>query len=144
MHIPRDMRDPPVLDRAKLLRAFGVNMDVLCRLADLFIHDCPRRLEAMRTALAHHDAVGLEHVAHTFMGSAGYFAGDRAYAAAVALEALARSGDLTRAEPACAALEREIARLTRALAKLRHGGSDPRGTAAGQHGSGRASGPVDG
>ena len=129
------------MDRAKLLRAFGGNVDVLLRFADLFVDDCPRRLEEMRTALARRDAAGLEHVAHAFVGSAGYFAGERAYMAALALEALARSGDLVRAALACTVLESEVVRLTRALRKLRRAACDAGRAQAGQRGdahSGRA------
>jgi two-component system, sensor histidine kinase and response regulator len=107
-----------VFDFTKMLRSFGGDRGTLQKLARLFLEDSPRQLEAMREALARRDTSALEHVAHRFKGTAGYFAADSIFAAAARLEAIARSLDLDGADAACAELEREILQLTRALSVL--------------------------
>lgn len=105
-------------DFTELLRSLGGDTRTLQRLARLFLEDSPRQLEAMHQALTHGDTHALEHVAHRFKGTAGYFAADRTFAAAARLETIARSRDLDGADAACAELEREILQLTQALSGL--------------------------
>lgn len=126
-HGPCDMastmqeRDPcrdstTILGWRKLLRSLGGDRRALWKLAQMFLEESPRQLEDMRDALARGDTCALEQVAHRLKGTAGYFAADGTLAAAARLEIIARSRDLDGADEACAKLEREIVRLTRALA----------------------------
>ena len=57
--------------------------------------------------------------AHSLKGSVGSFGAQGAFDAALRLEVMGRGGDFTHAAEACVALEKEVARLERALAALR-------------------------
>ena len=81
----------------------------------------PRPSRRMRRAIAAGDARALEYEAHAFRGSVGVLFARPALEAVTALERIGRDGDLTHAEQACAALERELSRLGPALASLTAG-----------------------
>ena len=55
--------------------------------------------------------------AHTIKGSAGLFSQGAAYESAKRLEHLAKSGDLTKVDAACADVEADVSQL---MAELRH------------------------
>ena len=110
----------PVIDEAELLGRFEGDTELVREVAQLFLDDCPHRLEALRAALASGDAAALQRAAHSLKGSVSNFAAPAAAEAARRLEVLARDGQLTYAAAACAALEREIARLVPALIRLTH------------------------
>lgn len=114
-----------VFNRSRLVRSVNGDTETLQRLAKLFLEDSPRQLNAMRDALTRGDSCMLEHVAHRLKGTAGYFAADRAFAAAAHVETIARSGDLDCADEACAKLVREILRLARAFAEFDAPGPPP-------------------
>ena len=107
-----------IIDRAALLDRFEGDLTLVGEVAGLFLEDCPGRLDAVREALAAGDAEALESAAHSLKGSVSNFAGSAAVEAALRLETMGRDGDLTDAPAACAALEREIARLLPELIHL--------------------------
>ena len=107
-----------IIDRTVLLERFEGDLLLLQEIAELFLEDCPRRMHAVREALAAGDAAALHAAAHSLKGSVGNFGGGDAVAAARRLEMMGRDGDLTEAPAACAALEEAIARLVPALTRL--------------------------
>lgn len=107
-----------VFDRDLALRNVGGDRDTMLAVVQIFVDDCPRRLGAMRAALARGEADGIERSAHSIKGSASYLAASCTLVAAARLEALASTGDLTNASHACAALEHEVVRLIDALAAV--------------------------
>ncbi len=113
-----DLAGTEVIDRAAVLDRFEGDLELLHEVAALFLEDCPRRLDAVRAALAHRDCAALECAAHSIKGSVGNFAAAAAFEVALSLERMARDGDLRHAPEACAELEREIARLAPVLADL--------------------------
>jgi HPt (histidine-containing phosphotransfer) domain-containing protein len=113
-----DSHPSGVLDRDAILERVGGDVEFLQELAGIFVEDCPKLLEGIRSAISSGDARGLEHAAHTLKGSVSNFGAERARAAACRLEMLGRTGDLTPAPEACSALEREIGRFTDALNAL--------------------------
>jgi HPt (histidine-containing phosphotransfer) domain-containing protein len=122
-----------VFDFTTFLRSIDGNVRVFRELAELLMADCPRRLACVRDALERQDGEALESAAHMLKGSAGYFCAPSAYAAAVAVEAVAQARDFIRARAACARLEHEVDRLMRALAgQLRNGCSPSHGLLPGE------------
>ena len=111
-----DVTQGPVIDEDALLERFEGDKDLLREVAGLFFEDYPRRLADIRDALAHGDSRALERAAQSIKGSVGTFGAPASVEAALRLEMIGRSGDLTGAEDACAALERQIVRLRGALA----------------------------
>ena len=109
---------PPleVLDRATALHRVGGDAALLKELAGLFLGTYPPQLAELHAAVAHGDGPVVQRLAHTLKGSVGAFGARAAFETAQRLETLARTGDLAGAEPACAALEEELARLRPALA----------------------------
>ena len=108
-----------VFDRhAALARVHG-DSEMLQDIVGLFFAETPALLCALREAITRGDGQALTRVAHSLQGTVSSFGAPAARAAALRLEALGRGGDVTHAEPACAALEREIARLAHALAAFR-------------------------
>ncbi len=113
------MSDPTptaVIDEAALLERFEGDRDLLREIVQLFFDDCPRRLADIHNALAGGNREALERAAHSIKGSVGNFAAPAAMEAALRLEMIGRSGDLSGAADACARLEQEIDQLKSALA----------------------------
>lgn len=107
-----------VFDRGRFLASVDGNTRVLREIAQLFLEDCPRRLAALRGALAGRDLTALESAAHVLKGSAAYIGASTMFAAANRVEVVARRGDLPRARAACAKLQKETVRLVRALSRV--------------------------
>ena len=106
------------IDRAMLLETFDGDGELLREIVGIFLEDCPKRLAALHEALAHHDSHALEWAAHSIKGSIANFAASAAVRAALKVELMARDGDLTNAEAACAVLGTEVARVSQVLARL--------------------------
>jgi len=115
------VQNPQVLDRDALLDRVGGDLEFLQEIAGLFLEDCPRLLEKIRSAVSGGDARTLEHAAHTLKGSVANFGAQAARDAAFRLEALGRAGDLKPAPDAYSVLEREIQRFTHELGALSQG-----------------------
>jgi CheY-like chemotaxis protein/nitrogen-specific signal transduction histidine kinase len=109
---------PPVYDRAVALKRVDGDEGLLRELVELFLDDGPRVLQELRDALAAGDAARVRRAAHTLKSSAGTFGAADAGAAAERLEILARTGDLSGAPAAAAALEEQLGRLLSALREL--------------------------
>jgi HPt (histidine-containing phosphotransfer) domain-containing protein len=115
---PAEPPSSPILDRAGLLARVGHNPRRLCRLAAVFQDACPGMLQAIRDALRRGDAPGLGRAVHTLKGSVGSLGATAAFLAAESLEALGRSGDLSRAAELLAALDEEVERFQAELVLL--------------------------
>ncbi len=106
-----------IIDRAAAMERFEGDVELMGEIADLFLEACPQRLQAVREALAHRDSKALQFAAHSLKGAVSNFAAAAASAAALRLELIGRSGDLTDAGAAYAALDTAIAEL---CSELRH------------------------
>ena len=107
-----------VLDKRLVLARFGNDAQFLQEMVSLFLESSTGWLAEIRMALSREDALQVRKVAHTLKGSTGNFLARDAAAAALRLEETARSGDLSTAPEALAALEAEVKRLQEALAAL--------------------------
>jgi HPt (histidine-containing phosphotransfer) domain-containing protein len=79
---------------AALLARVDGDQEIFSELCDIFLDDAPKRLEAIRDALAAHDANGVRAAAHAFKGAAGVFDADAIVAAARRLEQMGDDGTL--------------------------------------------------
>jgi len=86
------------LDENALLARYDDDIDLITEIAHLFISDLPTRMTEIKKAIADQDSRRLQMAAHTLKGSVGNFNAKEAFAAAQALEAAGREGDLSRAE----------------------------------------------
>jgi HPt (histidine-containing phosphotransfer) domain-containing protein len=84
----------------------------------LFMKELPQLLTGVRVAVTAGDAQAIERAAHKLKGCIGNFDAAPAFAAALKLEVLGRSGALSRAEHDYADLEKEIEHLKLEMANL--------------------------
>ncbi|HKV05855.1 MAG TPA: response regulator [Candidatus Acidoferrales bacterium] len=103
---------------AHLLRATGGNKEILRALVKSFLADAPRKLFAIRRAIAQGDGERLASVAHALKGSLGLFGAHKAVAAALNLQSIGRSGAIGSAANEFRALEEELRRLRSELLAL--------------------------
>ncbi|TMQ54545.1 MAG: response regulator [Candidatus Eisenbacteria bacterium] len=107
-----------VLDLDAMLRRAGGDRGLVREMAELFLAEAPRMLEAVRSALQNGDAPALAQAAHALKGSVSNFTTARAADAALKLERLARAGALGEARAAHEPVEEEVARVCQALREL--------------------------
>jgi PAS domain S-box-containing protein len=96
------------LDEALALSRVGGDFELLREVVGLFLDDYPRALEKIRTAVAANDASGVEHNAHSLKGSVSTFGAKDVFEAALALEKLGRSGNLSGAQDGLRTLEKAL------------------------------------
>jgi CheY-like chemotaxis protein/HPt (histidine-containing phosphotransfer) domain-containing protein len=88
---------------------------ILSKLIDVFVENTPRVLEEARAAVASGMSPQLERAAHTLKGSCSNFGAERMRLACEKLEALARGGDLEKADELIAQAEKEFEYVRLAL-----------------------------
>jgi CheY-like chemotaxis protein len=116
---PQPPPPPPGPDRAKLLKRFGGDADLLAELSGIFLDEAPGLVAAIRAAVAAGDAEAMRVTAHTLKGSVGIFEAARAYDAAARLEAHGLGRNPADAAAALADLEAAVADLSAVLTGLR-------------------------
>ena len=108
----------PAIEGRRLLERVGGDRKALSRLAKIFLADSSSRLSDIRRALAKRDGRKLREAAHALKGAVSNFAAPAATEAAQRLQQIAESGTLDGADVARTSLEKEIARVRKALVAL--------------------------
>jgi len=103
---------------AHLLRTTGGNEKLVKSLTKSFLADAPKRLAAIRAALAAKNAAKLDTAAHALKGSVAIFGAQTAVTAAKNLEAMGRSRNLTGADAQFRLLEVAMQQLQVELNKI--------------------------
>jgi PAS domain S-box-containing protein len=112
------------IDKDELLDRVQGNVAFLLQLVDMLFESCPKRLEAIETAISRGDAAALEDSAHSLKGALGNLTAHRAAEAARRLETMGAAGELHEAPAAFAALVEEMALLRPVLMALGEDGFD--------------------
>ena len=107
-----------VLDLDTALEFADGDWELLRRMAQLFLSQCPKLLGEVRDSVARGDAPALERAAHKLKASVGSFGAQQAYQATLRLEDLGAAGDLTGAKKAYSEFEEAVMRLQVAVAEL--------------------------
>jgi HPt (histidine-containing phosphotransfer) domain-containing protein len=107
-----------VFDAVAFRTRCGGREELARQVARLFLGECPRYLERLRSAAAAGDAAALHAAAHMIKGSVGNLSAGPSYAAAKRLDDFARAGDLAAAAKALGELIGELDRLRPALRGL--------------------------
>lgn len=117
----REQTEPAatVFDRDATLDRVDGNRELLQEIIGLFFDEIPGLLSTIQETITHYDARGLERAAHTLKGAVGNFNAKGAHGAALRLEMMGRSGDLTNVKEAYSELEKEVTHLGDALTVLR-------------------------
>jgi PAS domain S-box-containing protein len=113
-----ESRGDGVIDQAALLDGVNGDRRLLRELARLFISDCPKRIDDIRTAVKHGDADGLGRAAHALKGSIGNFSAKKAFDAALRLEMMGNIRNLGDASTALAELEHELSLVVSELTEM--------------------------
>jgi hypothetical protein len=103
---------------AHLLRTTGGNEKLAKSLTKSFLADAPKRLAAIRAALAAKNAAKLDTAAHALKGSVAIFGAQTAVTAAKNLEAMGRSHNLSGADVQFRLLEAAMQQLQIELNKI--------------------------
>jgi CheY-like chemotaxis protein len=98
-----------------LRRTTGGSEKLIQTLTKSFLADAPKRLAAIRSAIAAKDPAKLDTAAHAFKGSLSIFGAQKAVGAARALEAMGRGRNLNGADAEFRALETEFKDLEKQL-----------------------------
>ena len=99
------------MDRALALSRVGGDEDLLREIAGLFLEDYPVLVAKIQQAIEAQDANGLERASHSLKGSVANFGAEPTYKAALVLEQIGRSQDLTNVRAAYLELESSLAKL---------------------------------
>jgi len=110
--------DAPPFDRDEFLHRVRGDRSLAVALATLFLEHLPAQLDDVRRAVAAGDPAAVDRSAHALKGAVSNFCAEPASMAALRLELLGRTGDLTEAAASLRALERELDRLGPALREL--------------------------
>ena len=102
--------DRPV-DLAMAMRWLGGDRKLLRELVGIFVDDGPKRLDALRAAMAAADAKQIEHIAHSLKGSAAILGAARLRDAALVLEDSAHDRHGDAGAPLVAQVAREVERV---------------------------------
>lgn len=107
-----------ILDLPALRRNFEGDAELFGRLLGKFERSHPAQLARIRERLAAGDGGAAAEEAHRVAGATSVFFAAAARRDALALEDIARAGDLAAAEVACASLAAQLDRLSAALRAL--------------------------
>jgi HPt (histidine-containing phosphotransfer) domain-containing protein len=98
-----------------MIARFSGNEELVDQLVELFVVECPRMMHEVRRSIESGSADALRQAAHSFKGCVANFDHAGAVAAAHALEAMARDGNIGAAPEALARLEQEVSGLLQAM-----------------------------
>jgi two-component system sensor histidine kinase/response regulator len=104
-----------VMDRSLALARVDGDESLLADLAKLFCEESPAMMAAIEEAVSAKDSERLQRAAHSLKGAAATLSAQKAFEAALSLERLGRSGDLSQVEKAYALLEMQVQRLQSVL-----------------------------
>ena len=107
-----------MLNRQLALERVGGDEDLLGEIARLFLDECPRLMRHIQESIDAGDTRRLEREAHSLKGSVANFGAEPAVAAALELEMIGRSGNLSDAREGFRRLSQSIAALQPELAAL--------------------------
>lgn len=108
----------PPFDREKALERVCGDEALLAEIAAIFVEEYPDLMRQIQSAVERRDADALAPLAHTLKGSIGNFCAPKAFDAALRLEKMGKSDDLTDIDKAWANLEMEVERVKDALEEL--------------------------
>ena len=106
-----------------MLSRLAGDRELACQLADIFISECPRMVQAVREGVEQHDPDAVRRAAHALKGSTLNFVEAGAAATAFALENMGREGNLATASATVDRVERELAELIDHLRRFQAAGS---------------------
>lgn len=108
----------PILDVAALERQTGGDVGLRREIVQMFLEDCPQRIDAIGVALAQGDLTEVVSSSHALKGSAAYMKASIVRERAADLETAAREGRPADAAARLDELRAAVGRLLPELEKL--------------------------
>jgi CheY-like chemotaxis protein/HPt (histidine-containing phosphotransfer) domain-containing protein len=105
-----------VLDWATALEYVAGDRALLKDLIGVFLDECPRWMEEIRTGMAAKDSGRVQRASHKLKGTLGNFGAELAYETAMRLETMCRTGSLEGVEEVWGLLQHELGLVLPALA----------------------------
>jgi signal transduction histidine kinase/CheY-like chemotaxis protein/HPt (histidine-containing phosphotransfer) domain-containing protein len=109
--------ESPVFDRAGLIARLMDDEELARAVAEGFLEDIPRQIEALRGCLEAGDAAGAELKAHTIKGAAANVGGERLREVAAEIETAGKGDDLDHVKARMVELDLQFDRLKHAMAE---------------------------
>lgn len=105
-------------DLDEALERVGGDRELLKEIADLFLEDAPRSLEAVRLAIDANDCPALQRAAHSLKGSVANFGAQETVDAAFRLEKMGVDGKMGDAMATFAQLESALQTVCEGLSQI--------------------------
>jgi two-component system, sensor histidine kinase and response regulator len=86
------------IDLKEVLERVQDDRDLLLELLDIFLTDCPPKIEAMKRAVGSKDLTQLRDLSHSLKGASGNISAKKMYAAFLKIEQMAKNNDLNQIE----------------------------------------------
>jgi HPt (histidine-containing phosphotransfer) domain-containing protein len=102
------MSQDEIIDIQDLRTRMEDDMDLLRELSEVFLSDYSKLLGNITDAVMKNDSVMLARSAHTIKGAVANFSARRAYAAALALENMGKTGDMGTVEETLGTLKETV------------------------------------
>ena len=115
--VPAPFSGGDALDLEAAMSQMGGDKELFCELCRLFLQESPAMIDAVRSAVAQSDSIGVHRAAHKLKGSLSAIGGRKAARAALALEELGKAANIQGFEAAESALERELTALLLAISR---------------------------
>jgi hypothetical protein len=126
-HAEKQAAGPAELDERELLRRVGGNPKMLRDVAKIFAQDTPKRMSAMRKAMARNDAPALATAAHALRGSVAMLGGVEIADVLRKVETLGRAGQVAEAGKILASIEGTLSAFGNRIAEIAGTGSGSAG-----------------
>ena len=107
-----------VFDLKKALEQVGGDREILKEIIDIYCEEYPKQLSQIQQAIDKNDTATVGEVAHTIKGAVGNFGAIAAFEAALCLEKIGKSGELSKAMSAFSELKEKLEQLERELKKI--------------------------
>ena len=99
------------VDFSAALRWVDDDRELLTELIEIFLEDCPKRLQELDHAAKEGNASGVRQAAHSLKGMVAGFDAGSAHRLAAEMESLGKAGDLSKALDLLSTLQLEFSRV---------------------------------
>lgn len=99
------------VDISAALRWVDDDRELLAELIEIFLEDCPQRLQELDHAVKEGNASGVRQAAHSLKGMVTGFDANSAHGLAAEMEGLGKAGDLSNAIGLLSTLQLEFSRV---------------------------------
>jgi HPt (histidine-containing phosphotransfer) domain-containing protein len=108
-----------VIDLKEALERVQDDRELLLELFEIFLGDCPKKLEIIRQAAEKKDLNQLKDAAHSLKGASGNFSAKRIYNSFLSVEQISKAGELQNIPNVLSTINEQMAELREYVQKLK-------------------------